>query len=133
MLEFPSGTKSPFARMIAAEVRARIAAARMGQRELASDAGFASHNYLAIRLRDERPFTLDDVEQLCTFYEEEPKHFIETAVRNQADMVYAALDAALAAVTPEIDYLALAADDQPEMPEGERLRRQQDDDAEGPQ
>lgn len=65
MNTFPSGTKTAFARAVSAEIRAAMAARRITIRELAHGAGFASHNYVAIRLRDDKPFNLDDVQRIC--------------------------------------------------------------------
>lgn len=79
---FPDGTRSPFARAIAAEVRALLAVRRVGLRPFASEAGFDSHNYVAIRLRDEKPFTLDDVDRICGYFEEDPIEFVARADRN---------------------------------------------------
>lgn len=70
MRDFDSGTESVTARCLSAEVRARLAAQRVSQRELAERGGWASHNYVAMRLRDEKPFTIDDLERLAEFFED---------------------------------------------------------------
>lgn len=80
---FPAGTQSPFARAVSAEVRARMAARRMGLRELAMAAGFGpSHNYLAKRLRDAAPLTVDDVDALARFFGETGEEFVARACSN---------------------------------------------------
>lgn len=90
MTFFPEGTRTPFARAISAEVRAVMAARRITGRSLAKDAGFASNNYLAIRLRDEKPFTLDDIEIICAFLDEsdDSAEFIKRAVDNHAERLW---------------------------------------------
>lgn len=50
-----------------ANIRAELGARRMTQRALADGAGFASHNYVSIRLRDEKSFTIDDIERIGAF------------------------------------------------------------------
>ncbi|WGL50675.1 helix-turn-helix transcriptional regulator [Nocardioides sp. BP30] len=77
---FPHGTQTALARAVAAEVRALMAVERISVRELALSAGFRSHNYLAIRLRDEKPLTLDDVEMICAALGEEPTDLLQRAV-----------------------------------------------------
>lgn len=57
------GTQSHLGRCVSAEVRARLAAIRMSGATLAKLTG-KSQNYIAKRLRDEAPFTLDDVEDI---------------------------------------------------------------------
>lgn len=81
MILFPYGTLTPFARAVSAEVRSAMAARRLSVREVAHQAGFKSHNYLAIRLRDERPLTLDDVELICEYLGEEAVDFVRRAHR----------------------------------------------------
>ena len=88
VIDFPEGTRTAFARAVAAEVRARIAAVRTTQRELAAGAGFASHNYLAIRLRDEKPFTLDDIDMLCAYWEIDPIPFLQAAYDNHSERIW---------------------------------------------
>lgn len=80
---FPSGTGSPFARAVSAEVRARMAARRLGLRELSLAAGFgSSHNYLAKRLRDAAPLTVDDVDAIARYFGETGEAFIARACDN---------------------------------------------------
>ncbi|WP_223941887.1 helix-turn-helix transcriptional regulator [Arthrobacter sp. StoSoilB22] len=63
----PSG-KQPesgqLARAFAAEVRAALARRRITAKQLALDTGLSS-TYMGKRLRDESPFTLNDVEVIC--------------------------------------------------------------------
>lgn len=56
-----SGSKSSLARAVSAEIRARLAAQRTSGKKLAETVGL-SQNYIAKRLRDEAPFTIDDIE-----------------------------------------------------------------------
>ena len=58
--DFEQGTRSAFGRAVAAEVRAILGAERMSGNALAKAIGL-SQNYVAKRLRDEAPFTLDDL------------------------------------------------------------------------
>lgn len=100
MSTFPEGTRWPFAREVSAEVRGRLAAKRMALRTFAEEAGFASHNYVAIRLRDEKPFTLDDLDQIAAYFDEPVQQFIDSAINNQGGIVEEALNAARANVVP---------------------------------
>lgn len=91
MSTFPTGTETPFARAVSAEIRAVLAARRLTLRELAIGAGFKSHNYIAIRLRDEKPFTLDDVERIVAFLEGESTEaweFIKRADESHAERLW---------------------------------------------
>ena len=64
----PKGTRSVFARTISAYLRARIGAdKRLTGQKLAQGIG-RSQNYVAERLRDEKPFTLDDVGLIADFF-----------------------------------------------------------------
>ncbi|MFJ9313761.1 hypothetical protein ACIRN4_06170 [Pimelobacter simplex] len=92
---FPTGTRSPFARAVSAEVRARMAARRLGLRELSLAAGFgSSHNYLAKRLRDAAPLTVDDVEAIARYFGESAEEFIERACVNFLEQAVAEMDEA---------------------------------------
>lgn len=88
MTFFPEGTRTPFARAISAEVRAVMAARRITGRTLAKDAGFASNNYLAIRLRDEKPFTLDDLSLICEYFDEGVTAFVQRAYDNHEERLW---------------------------------------------
>lgn len=77
-----------FSRCVAAEVRATMAARRLTIRDLAKSAGFASHNYLAIRLRDEKPFTLDDVERIAEVFDVEPTSMLQRAWDDHHERVF---------------------------------------------
>lgn len=50
-------------RTFSRHVRAEMGAMRLSGRAVATKAGM-SHNYLAKRLRDEAPFTLDDIQSI---------------------------------------------------------------------
>lgn len=89
MSDFPQGTSSAFARAVSAEIRGIMGTRRWSLRDVATKAGFKSHNYLAIRLRDEKALTLDDVERLCAFLEEDAHTFIERAYKNHFERIYA--------------------------------------------
>lgn len=90
---FPSGSKTVFARCISAEIRSRIAVAKdvTGQK-LAVKIG-RSQNYVAERLRDEKPFTVDDIELVARFFDDAPGEFVQSALRH-LDLVYDELEAA---------------------------------------
>lgn len=92
MQTFPTGTATPLARCISAEIRARLAAERKTQRDLAAMVGATSHNYWSIRLRDMKPFTLDDLELICAAWDVDPGEFVSTATANHLDWVYEQLD-----------------------------------------
>jgi transcriptional regulator with XRE-family HTH domain len=88
---FATGTESVFARAISAEIRARLAAERITGRQFAKAAGFTSQNYLAIRLRDERPFTLDDLERVCRYFGEDVPAFVQAAYQNHDERIWTQL------------------------------------------
>lgn len=88
MNDFPEGTKSAFARAVSAEVRATMAAQRVSGRVLALAAGFRSHNYLAMRLRDDAPFTLDDIDAICRHFDEERDAFMQRAYDNHIERLW---------------------------------------------
>ncbi|MFT3871578.1 MAG: helix-turn-helix transcriptional regulator [Nocardioides sp.] len=75
---FPSGTQSVLARAISAEIRAVLAARRMSRRELGSKIGLGN-NYLALRLRDAKPLTLDDLELITHYLDEDVDEFVQRA------------------------------------------------------
>lgn len=64
-----------------------MSARRVTLREVAKAAGFGSHNYLAVRLRDEKPFTLDDVDLICAWLEEDPPVFLGRAWENHWERI----------------------------------------------
>ena len=87
MRSFPTGTRSVFARAISAEVRARIGADRsLTGQKLARAIGL-SQNYVAKRLRDEAPFTADDIERLSDHWEIDPEIFVRAAVANHWERI----------------------------------------------
>lgn len=53
----------------------------MNQREFAKALGATAHNYWAIRLRDEKSFTLD-------VFEEDPSEFIAKAWDNHSERIW---------------------------------------------
>ncbi|MFH5879799.1 helix-turn-helix domain-containing protein [Arthrobacter sp. NA-172] len=77
----PSG---PFARATSAEVRATMARQRVSGAQLAFRAG-VSQSYLSKRLRDDLPFTLNDIEAICKALDED----LETLVHAAAQAVSA--------------------------------------------
>lgn len=70
-----------FSAQVAAEVRRRLGARRVTQRQLAEGIGMSSHNYLSTRLRDERPLTLDDVAKIAEFFGTTPAALIVVSLR----------------------------------------------------
>lgn len=77
----PSG---PFARAISAEVRATMARQRVSGAKLAADAGL-SPSYLSKRLRDDLPFTLNDIDAVCSALGENLETIVATAARTAAN------------------------------------------------
>ena len=79
----PSGKQSesgPLAIAVAAEVRAAMGRRRVSGIQLASLTGI-SQNYIAKRLRDEAPFTLNDIERICVALEENYLELMVAAAR----------------------------------------------------
>lgn len=89
METFKTGAKSVLARAVSAELRAYMAARRISGNWLASEAGM-SQNYLATRLRDEKPFTLDDIERITRALDMDidPQVFIVRAMDRNAEDVW---------------------------------------------
>lgn len=112
VLFFPTGSESVLARCVTYEVRAQLGKDRMNQREFATRLGFSSHNYISVRLRDEKPFTLDDVDKMCRLWDIDPEEFIQQAVASNLDRVMAdlhqATDSSRVTVTTQplqVDYV----------------------------
>lgn len=105
---FPTGAESVLARCVAAEVRAQLAKDRMNQREFAARLGFTSHNYISVRLREEKPFTLDDIDKMCALWDVAPEEFIQQAVESNLDRIMADLNEATAAGRAAEDLPTLA-------------------------
>lgn len=92
MLYEVDGTTSDLGRCVSAELRARMAALRVSGKTLALKAGM-SQNYFAKRLRDEAPFTLDDIESLVSVLLDDlvdPTTFITQAYERNQDEVWTA-------------------------------------------
>jgi len=64
-MDFYEGTTSTLGRAVSAHIRAQLGAQRISGKTLAARIGL-SQNYVATRLRDEKPFTLDDVDAIVT-------------------------------------------------------------------
>lgn len=81
-------TQTVLARAVAAELRARMAVMRLSGSALAAKAGM-SQNYLAKRLRDEMPLTLDDLETIVKVLGTDltPEAFVLQAMERNADAV----------------------------------------------
>lgn len=90
---FSTGSSSILARCVAAEIRARLAAQRKSGKWLAEQIGL-SQNYVAKRLRDEAPFTLDDIELIVEAVElgSDPHDFIVRAFRRHNEEIYVLAD-----------------------------------------
>lgn len=103
-----SGSKSTLSRCVSAEVRARMAARRLSGKSLAAMVGM-SQNYLATRLRDEKPFSLDDLDALLVHLDEgrDAWEFMRAAQDNHSDRV--SEETMLAAVS-QADYMLAARD-----------------------
>lgn len=110
MLFDVDGTRSSFGRIVSAEIRGRMAARRISGKQLAALAGM-SQNYLATRLRDEKPFTVDDIEALKVHIadDEDLVPFLTRAYENQSDEVYYAMET-LARESSADDYVLAAMD-----------------------
>lgn len=88
MRTFPNGARTVLARTISAEVRSRIGADRaLTGQKLAASIG-RSQNYMAERLRDEKSFTVDDVEALAEYFGEHPAEFIAGASDRWGEQVH---------------------------------------------
>ena len=86
-------TPSVLALCVSAEVRALNAVRRTTGQRLAAEIG-RSQNYVAERLRDLKPFTLDDVDAICRYYDLEPAAFVAKAYDDNLDQVYSELERA---------------------------------------
>lgn len=96
------GTRSLLGRCVSAEIRARMAALRTSGKALAGQVGM-SQNYLATRLRDEKPFTLDDLEAIILVLDvdvDSTEAFVADALARHSDAVWAELTALARAREP---------------------------------
>lgn len=69
-----------FARAVSAEIRATMARQRINGVGLAARAGM-SRDYLGKRLRDETPFTLNDIEAICSALGEDLLDFMRVSAQ----------------------------------------------------
>ncbi len=86
-MKMPRGKQAEsgrFARAVSAEIRAFMARYRINGVQLAARAGM-SRDYLGKRLRDEVPFTLNDVEAICKALGEDLGQFLQIAVQDVAE------------------------------------------------
>ena len=74
-------------RCVAAEIRSQMAARRISGKQLADLIG-VSQNYLATRLRDEKPLSLDDVWSIAEVLGEDVDEFVSDACKRQWDVVW---------------------------------------------
>ena len=84
MADVPSGKQpqpGPFAKAVSAEVRSVMARHRVSGAQLASRIG-RSQTYIAKRLRDDVPFSANDIEDICEVLEEDLLMLLHAAVRN---------------------------------------------------
>lgn len=82
LMGVPSGTAptpGPFARAVAAEIRSAMARQRVSGVELARKTG-RSQSYISKRLRDETPFSANDVEDICEVLGEDLFELLRAAV-----------------------------------------------------
>lgn len=107
MALFPDGARSPLARAVSAEVRSLMAARRVTGRTLASAIGLKSHNYLAVRLRDEKAFSLDDLELIAAYFSVDPATLISDAEHNHGERLWAESEVALEDPVEAAKYAAL--------------------------
>lgn len=103
MLYNVDGSKSDLARCVSAEIRARMGAQRWSANRLAPLARM-SQNYLSVRLRDEKPFTLDDVEALLEVLApaQDWWQFFKEASERHAEDVWADMEHVESLPSPEI-------------------------------
>ncbi len=64
---FKTGTTTPIARAISAEIRSRMAVLRLSTNRMAQDLPH-SQNYYAERMRDEKPFSIDDLALIAEIF-----------------------------------------------------------------
>lgn len=79
----PSGKQpesGPFARAVSAEIRQSMARQRVSGAQLALKTSL-SQSYVSKRLRDEVPFTANDIEEICEVLGEDILALIHSAVR----------------------------------------------------
>lgn len=62
-----SDSAGPLGRAVSAEIRALLARQRLSASEVAKRTGI-SQNYISKRLRDEAPFTLNDLERIAPVF-----------------------------------------------------------------
>jgi transcriptional regulator with XRE-family HTH domain len=75
----------PLARAVAAEIRAAMGRQRKSGLQLAAATGL-SQNYLAKRLRDEAPFTINDIEKICTVLDEDFATLMASAATHRTSL-----------------------------------------------
>lgn len=80
-------TETYFARCVSAEIRARIGAGRYLNQQLLGAVIGRSQNYISERLRDVKPFTLDDLGRLLAYFNEPERDFFAACERH-GDVVY---------------------------------------------
>jgi len=87
---FESGTRSLVGREVSAEIRARLAAQRISGAKFAAQVSMSQH-YLATRLRDEKPFTLDDLAVIVErLGDDDVWQFVKEASERNGDAVFVA-------------------------------------------
>jgi transcriptional regulator with XRE-family HTH domain len=69
------------ARAVSSEVRAAMGRHRISGMQLANLTG-VSQNYIASRLRDESPFTVNDIENICKALGEDPGPLWASAIQH---------------------------------------------------
>lgn len=79
--EAPSG---PLARATSAEIRAEMSRRRISGTRLAAAAGL-SQSYMSHRLRDQAPFTLNDIEAICEALGHDVLPFCATVLQQMVD------------------------------------------------
>lgn len=79
---FPTGARTVLARAVSAEIRARIGADRSLTGQLLAQKIERSQNYVAERLRDEKPFSIDDIEGFSKYFGESPSDFVKACMKH---------------------------------------------------
>lgn len=76
-----TGATTPFARAVTAEVRSLMGAHNITGRSLSERIPGRSNNYVAERLRDEKPFSVDDLAAIAAAFGVTPAQLVTDAMR----------------------------------------------------
>jgi transcriptional regulator with XRE-family HTH domain len=82
----PESEPSPYAKAATTAIRRLLADRRLAAADIARGTDLSA-NYLGERLRDEKAFTLSDIEQIAAFFDLDPAAFLVEVARAHADDV----------------------------------------------